>query len=91
MCAKLLARKGEHVEADRLAREATTLADGTDNLDRQGNAYADLGEVLRLGGRTDEAARAFEQACERYERKGSRVMAARSSARHEELDATPVH
>ena len=89
--AKLLARKGEHVEADRLAREATALADGTDNLERQGNAYADLGEVLLLGGRPDEAARAFEQACERFERKGSRVMAERTRARLEELQVTPVH
>ena len=89
--AKLLARKGDHVEAERLAREAAALSDRTDNIDEQGNTYADLGEVLLLGGRTDEAARAFEHACERYERKGNRVMAQRTRARLEELQATPVH
>ena len=89
--AKLLARKGEQQEAARLAREATALADGTDNLDRQGNAYADLGEVLLLGGKPDEAALAFEEALDRFERKGSRVMAERTRARLEELQVTPVH
>ncbi len=88
--AKLLARKGDHVEADQLAREATALADGTDILDRR-SAYAGLGEVLLLGGKPDEAALAFEQALDRYERKGSRVMAERTRARLEELQVTPVH
>jgi tetratricopeptide (TPR) repeat protein len=89
--AKLLARKGEHIEAGQLAREATALADGTDHLDRQGNAYADLGEVLLLGSKPDEAARAFEQALDRYERKGNRVMAERTRARVEALQVAPVH
>ena len=89
--AKLLARKGGHVEADRLAREATALADVTDNLERQGNAYADLGEVLLLGGKPDEAALALQQALDRYDRKGNRVMAERTRARLEELQVTPVH
>jgi len=72
------------------AREAAALSDRTDNIDEQGNTYADLGEVLLLGGRTDEAARAFDHACERYERKGNRVMAQRTRARLEALQVTPV-
>jgi hypothetical protein len=46
--AKVLARRGEHAEADRLAREAVALSDETDQLDTQGDAYADLAEVLEL-------------------------------------------
>ena len=85
--AKLLARRGRHADAARLAREATALTDATDRLDFQGDAYADLGAVLRLAGSSDEAAAAFEQALDRYERKGNTVMAGRVRA---ELDALRV-
>jgi hypothetical protein len=50
-------------------------------LDTQGDAYADLGEVLILAGKPDEAAAAFEQALERFERKGNVVSAERTRAR----------
>ena len=73
--AKLLARRGEHAEAERLGREAVAICDDTEMLDQQGDAYADLVEVLQLGGKTDEAAAALEQALDRYERKGNVVMA----------------
>ena len=46
--ARVLARSGEHAEAERLAREAVALSDETDQLDTQGDAYAALGEVLVL-------------------------------------------
>ncbi len=75
--AKVLARRGEHAEAERLAREAVAIGDETDMLNAQGDAYADLAEVLLLGGKADEAAAALEQALERYERKGNLVMARR--------------
>ena len=42
-------------------------------LDAQGDAYADLAEVLALTGRPQEAALALEQALERYQRKGNLV------------------
>jgi tetratricopeptide (TPR) repeat protein len=74
---KVLARRGEHAEAQRLAREAVTIGDDTDLLDEQGATYADLGEVLLLAGKLDEAAAALEQALERYDRKGNLVMAGR--------------
>lgn len=84
------ARRGEHVEAERLAREATVLGDDTDMLEMQGDAYADLGEVLLLGARPDEAAAALEQALDRYERKGNLVSAGRVRARLTDLrDAAP--
>jgi class 3 adenylate cyclase/tetratricopeptide (TPR) repeat protein len=89
--AKMLARRGEHAEAERLAREAVAIGEKTDLLDAQGDAYADLGEVLSLAGKPDEAAAALEQALVRYERKGNLVMAGRARARLEELmDAAPT-
>jgi tetratricopeptide (TPR) repeat protein len=74
---KVLARRGKHVEAQRLAREAVAIGNDTDLLDQQGAAHADLAELLLLGGKHDEAAVALEQALERYERKGNLVMAGR--------------
>ena len=79
--AKLLARRGELEEAQVLAREAVAIGEETDMLDTQGDAYADLGEVLILAGKRDEAAAAFEQALERFERKGNLVSAERTRAR----------
>ena len=83
--AKVHARRGEHAEAERLAREAVAICDGTEMLNAQGDVYADLGEVLVLAGKPDEAAAALEQAFERYERKGNIVSAERVQARLEEL------
>jgi tetratricopeptide (TPR) repeat protein len=83
--AKVLARRGEHAEAERLAREAVAVCEETDMLDPQGDAYADLAEVLLLGGNADEAAAALEQALERYKRKENRVSAQRAQERLAEL------
>jgi class 3 adenylate cyclase/tetratricopeptide (TPR) repeat protein len=79
--AKVLARRGEHSEAERLAREAVAIGNGTDMLNYQGDANADLAEVLLLNGKTGEAAAALKQALERYERKGNLVMARRMGDR----------
>jgi Flp pilus assembly protein TadD len=85
---KVLARRGDHSEAERLAREAVALGDGTDMLDAQGDAHTDLGEVLALAGRADEAAGAYAEALARYERKENVVMSERMRARLAELQAT---
>jgi tetratricopeptide (TPR) repeat protein len=85
--AKVLARRGEHAEAERLAREAVVIGEETDMLDAQGDTYADLAEVLLLGGKADEAGVALEQALERYERKGNLVSARRAQTRLAELHA----
>jgi tetratricopeptide (TPR) repeat protein len=79
--AKLLARRGGVEEAERLARQATALAAGTDFLDGRAQAVADLAEVLRLAGRREEAAAEVEKALALYERKGNLVMAERARAR----------
>jgi tetratricopeptide (TPR) repeat protein len=78
---KVLARRGEHLEAERLAREAVSVSEGTDGLNAQADVYADLAEVLALGGHRDDAAAALEQALDRYERKGNLVMAGRTRDR----------
>jgi class 3 adenylate cyclase/tetratricopeptide (TPR) repeat protein len=86
--AKLLARRGDHGGAQRLAREAVALGNETDLLNHVADAYADLGEVLELGGRTDEAAMARAEALARYERKENLVMAERTRARLAEQTTT---
>jgi len=68
--------RGQHEEAERMAREAVAIAEGTDALIRQGDALCDLAEVLRSAGRLQEAVTILEQALERYERKRNLPMAA---------------
>jgi class 3 adenylate cyclase/tetratricopeptide (TPR) repeat protein len=88
---KLLARRDEHAEAQRIAREAVAIGDETEMLDAQADAYADLGEVLFLAGNREEAAAALEQAVDRYERKGNLVSAQRARTRLAEvMDAAPI-
>ena len=84
--AKVLARRGAHAEAEPLAHAAVAICDETDMLDRQGDAYADLAEVLLLGGKSDDAAAALRHALERYERKGNVVSADRMRERSRELE-----
>jgi tetratricopeptide (TPR) repeat protein len=83
--ARVLARRGEHSKAERIAREAVAIGEGTDDLNGQGDAYADLAEVLLLGGKPDEGAAALEQALERFERKGNLVSTQRAQTRLAEL------
>jgi tetratricopeptide (TPR) repeat protein len=75
--AKVLARRGYHDEAERLAREAVDVAETTEDLNSKAEARADLGEVLTLAGRPQEAAEALEQALVRFEAKENLVMAGR--------------
>jgi class 3 adenylate cyclase len=83
--AKVLARRGNHSEGERLAREAVGISEKTDLLNDQASVYADLAEVLALAGRREDAAEALEQALERYERKENLVMAERMRERLSEL------
>jgi class 3 adenylate cyclase len=75
--AMVLARRGAYTEAEHLAHEAVAIAATTDHLNSQGDANADLAEVLLLSGRTDDAKTALAEALERYDRKGNLVMAQR--------------
>jgi tetratricopeptide (TPR) repeat protein len=85
--AKVLARRGDLAGGERLAREAVAIGERTDLLDRTGDAYADLGEVLSLGGRAEEAAEALRRALECYHRKGNLVAEQRTEARRAELQS----
>ena len=71
--AKIHARRGELAEAETLAREAVALADRTDMLNTQGDTLANLGEVLSLANRPDEAVSVLEQAASCFEKKGNSV------------------
>jgi class 3 adenylate cyclase/tetratricopeptide (TPR) repeat protein len=83
--AKVLAHRGEHGDAERIAREAVAIAEDTEWLNGQGDVYADLAEVLALANRPKEATEALEQALALYERKGNLVMAGRTRERLQEL------
>ncbi len=88
--AKVLGRRGKHAEAEKLAREAVTIGDDTDLLDLQGDTYADLAQVLELGGAADEAVGALKQALTRYELKRNLVKAAQVRARLAALQEEPA-
>jgi class 3 adenylate cyclase len=75
------ARRDERADAERLAREAVAIGEGTDALNHQGAALCDLGEVLLAAARPKEAGEALEQALDRYERKRNLAMVARVRAR----------
>jgi tetratricopeptide (TPR) repeat protein len=76
--AKALARLGEFEEGERLAREAVSLARGTDSLNETAQTLGALAETLRLAGREGEARDALGEALGLYERKGNVVMARRT-------------
>jgi len=82
---KVLARRGEHDEGERLAREAVALAAETDMLNANADALLDLAEVLALAGQ--DARAELEQALALYERKGNLVMAERTRSRLAERTA----
>ena len=79
------ASRGEVRAAEALAREAIEIAERTDALNFQGDAFCDLAEVLRLAGRAEEATSALEQALERYERKKNSAMVAQVRPKLEAL------
>jgi tetratricopeptide (TPR) repeat protein len=76
--AKALARRGELKAAERLAREAVSLAERTDFLNLHANALLDLATVLGQDRRPEDAAAAAEAAYALYERKGNLVGAAKA-------------
>jgi len=85
--AKILARRGEHVEAERLARDAVELCAGTDMLSATADARLDLAEVLAASGRVDEAHAELRAAEELYRAKGHTVGVGWALARAAELHA----
>jgi class 3 adenylate cyclase/tetratricopeptide (TPR) repeat protein len=81
--------RGQHPEAERLAREAVDFSQRGDSPLQQGCALCDLAEVLEAAGRRDEAAAALRAALECYERKPIIPVARRTRERLEALQPTP--
>jgi tetratricopeptide (TPR) repeat protein len=70
------ASRGEHAEAEALAREAVRLAFETDFFQSRADSLSDLAEVLASAGRPDEARAEAERAIEILDAKGNVVTAA---------------
>jgi tetratricopeptide (TPR) repeat protein len=88
--AKVLARRGELVEAERLGQEAVDIGARTDALDWRADALADLAEVLRLAGRPADAAARLEEALRLFEAKGVVPSVARTRELLAELAQPPA-
>lgn len=78
--AKILAQLGQLDAADRLAREAVRLAQGTDFLDMRASALLALADVLRVAGRPHDAKPLNYDAMRLYEQKGNRTAVAKARA-----------
>ena len=83
--AKLLARKGDFAGAEALAHEAVDFAATGDFVLAHVDALTDLAEVLRVGGKRDEAIEALHRAVELHERRGNVVGAGQVRAAAESL------
>ncbi|HEY7478573.1 MAG TPA: adenylate/guanylate cyclase domain-containing protein [Actinomycetota bacterium] len=68
--------RGEHVQADRLNREAVAIGEGTNGLFDLAWTYIERGEILRAAGRHEEASAALTQAIRLADRKGDVMTAA---------------
>jgi class 3 adenylate cyclase/tetratricopeptide (TPR) repeat protein len=78
--ARMLAAKGTHEGAERLARESVTMLEPTDSLHDRAETLLCLAEVLSLAGRSADAIPALEQAIELATLKGDTVTARRAHA-----------
>ena len=76
--AKVLARRGDVHEAERLAQEAVELADPTDALNKRAATHVALAVVLAAAGRHDEADAERVLAAALYEEKGNLAAAGRT-------------
>jgi class 3 adenylate cyclase/predicted ATPase len=71
MRAQLLARRGEFESAELIAHEAVRLVAPSDDITMTADTLAALAEVLRLRGKTTEAAEALHQAIRLQKQKGN--------------------
>jgi tetratricopeptide (TPR) repeat protein len=76
--ARLLARRGEIEEAERLARSGVALAAASEFVVLHADVLLDLAEVLGLAGRVGQAATTTAEAVRLYERKGNVAAADRA-------------
>ncbi|MGI8407849.1 MAG: ATP-binding protein, partial [Actinomycetota bacterium] len=87
--AKLLARRGDHDEALELARDTIACGSGSDYMLLTIEPLVDLAEVLRLGGRREEAIATLERALEGFRAKKDVLGTARVEAKLAELSSRP--
>src|SRR5439155_17911373 len=87
--AKARARNGDVSSAERVAREAVTLAFRTDVLELRASTLLDLGEVLRTAGRLDDARASMGDALDLYERKEHYAGVDRARRMLAQLDVRP--
>jgi tetratricopeptide (TPR) repeat protein len=83
--APIVARSGDLVQAETLARAALDLAERTEAPVLQADTRSELAVVLSLAGRIDEALAAITKAIALYTAKGDIVSAARSASWAEQL------
>jgi hypothetical protein len=72
------ARRGEHADAEALAREAVAIADETDWPTLRGDAEMSLASSLAAAGKRDDARFAAQAAAQLYGAKGNVVSARRA-------------
>jgi class 3 adenylate cyclase len=77
--------RGQHTEAEQLAREAVDFSLRGDSLPSQGDALFDLAAVLEAAGRREEAVAAWQETLDCYERKEIVPLARRTRERLDEL------
>ena len=80
--------RGQHVDAERLAREAVDFSLLSDSPLYQGESLSDLAEVLEAAGRRDEASATLREALDCYERKPIIPLARRTRERLAALQPT---
>jgi tetratricopeptide (TPR) repeat protein len=85
--AKVLAKWDHHSEAESLARDALAIADSTEGILWQANAYSALAEVMRTLGKEDAEQTALREALARYEAKGMPLHVDRVRRRLDSLGA----
>ncbi len=90
--ARALADLGQHADAERFARQALGAVAPTEAIETQARVWSSLGYVLASAGRTDEALEAYDEALDRFEKKGNvpsaeRVRGTIATLRGEDADA----
>jgi class 3 adenylate cyclase/tetratricopeptide (TPR) repeat protein len=83
--APIIARAGDGVAAEALARSAVELARRTEAPLLQADALGELADVLRLAGRAADARRAIDEALALYRAKGNRVAVQRAAVWRRQL------
>ncbi|MGH2991615.1 MAG: BTAD domain-containing putative transcriptional regulator [Solirubrobacterales bacterium] len=76
--ARLLARRGQLADAEKLAREGVAVAADSEFIVLHADVLLDLAEVLDLAGRVEDARASAAEAASLYERKGNVASAARA-------------